>query len=151
MRLSSRPAGVLTMVVGGVYVCVCSDAAVTHALQVRAAVSSNNYAQFFTLYRNTPNMGTYILDMMVDSMRLRAIQRMCKAFNPSIAVQTVMELLAFEDSEEGEEFLRRIGCVIEEEVDTKTHPPHGRRVRVIMTKKSDIKTSAVFSEEKSLL
>lgn len=129
--------------------CNNRDPAVSHALQIRTSVSSHNYFRFFILYRQTPNMGTYILDMLLDSIRLRAMQRICKAFNPSIAVSVVAETLAMEDLEEAEEFLHRIGCVIEEEVDAKA--PHSRPKRMIMTKKSDIKTSAIFSEEKSLL
>lgn len=44
-----------------------------HALQGRAAVRSHNYHQVFSLYRVTPNMGSFILDMMLDSLRLHKL------------------------------------------------------------------------------
>lgn len=118
-----------------------------HALQLRSAARADNYHSFFQLYRSTPNMGTYILDIMLDSVRLKAVQRICKAYNPTVPVSFVLEELAFEDGTEGEEFLTKIGCALDHEEDKST----GKRQRVILTKKSEIRASAVFSEEKSLL
>lgn len=40
-----------------------NDAAVKHALAVRAAVSLGNYTAFFKLYRTAPNLSPYLMGM----------------------------------------------------------------------------------------
>ena len=61
-------------------------------------------------------MGNYILDMMIDARRLHALQRICRAFKPSVPVDYVMQELSFENAEEGEEAMRKAGCILEYEV-----------------------------------
>ena len=52
---------------------------VRHALQVRSALASGNYHRFFRLYNEAPNLGIYILDMVVHRERLAALAAICKA------------------------------------------------------------------------
>jgi hypothetical protein len=55
------------------------DPAVQHALEVRSALSQNNYFRFFRLYSNAPNMGGYLMDKFLDRERVQAMLIMCKA------------------------------------------------------------------------
>jgi len=52
---------------------------VQHALQVRSALASGNYHKFFRLYSDTPFMGGYLLDMIIERERLAAMAAICKA------------------------------------------------------------------------
>mmetsp|Transcript_3861 Transcript_3861/g.15319 ORF Transcript_3861/g.15319 Transcript_3861/m.15319 type:complete len:763 (+) Transcript_3861:1659-3947(+) len=110
-----------------------ADAAVAHALEVRAALNLGNYAAFFALYADAPNMGQYILDMFVDRVRLDATAKIVKAYRPSLPIDAVRRQLGFGEDERAEavQFLTRIGCVVDEEKgelvtkDTKKIDPAG--------------------------
>jgi len=52
---------------------------VKHALQVRSALASGNYHKFFRLYLETPFMGGYLLDMILERERLAALAVMCRS------------------------------------------------------------------------
>lgn len=52
---------------------------VQHALQVRSALASGNYHRFFRLYLDTPFMGGYLLDLIIQRERLAAMAALCKA------------------------------------------------------------------------
>lgn len=41
------------------------DAAIKHAIAVRAAVAAGNYTTFFRLYKTAPNLGTCLMGMSV--------------------------------------------------------------------------------------
>jgi hypothetical protein len=69
---------------------------VQHALSIHQALHNDNYHRFFQLYPHTPNIGIYILDMMVDSVRVKALQRMNRAYKPNIEVLFVLKELSFE-------------------------------------------------------
>jgi SAC3 family protein LENG8/THP3 len=116
---------------------------IQHALQIREAVRQDDYHRFFQLYRVTPHLGNCILDIMLNAMRLRAMQRICKAYAPTIPVIYVMQELSFDTAEETEEFLRKLNCVIEKDETSDE--------LMIQTKKTDLRTTAVFSEGNSLL
>ncbi|RYH11445.1 hypothetical protein EON65_38825 [archaeon] len=74
----------------------CSDPAVCHALKVHEAMLTENLHAFFKLYPHTPNMGLCILDMMVDSVRIKALQRMNRGYKVSLEVSFVLDEIAFE-------------------------------------------------------
>ena len=116
--------------------------AVAHALQIRQALQLDNYHRFFQLYRNTPNMGTYILDLMVDNWRVLALQKMCRGYKPEVGVDFVLTELAFPDRNLGLDFLRKVGCVVV-----------GSAVGTAMwsTKDSVVDLSALLSDSKLLL
>lgn len=137
--------------------------AVAHALEVRRALQMDNYHRFFKLYRSTPNMGNYILDSMIDSIRLKALQRMCKGYKPSVPLDFVLDQLAFDDKDIALEFLQRLGCVVttqpsERESTSSTadltsaaSASSETAVLVINTKDSVLDASAIFTQEKLLL
>ncbi len=90
-----------------------------HALKVREAVRTDNYHQFFLLYRNAPNMGIYLMDRMIEAMRITALQRIKSAFRPNIDVDYVLRELCLEKGTRvetthmsGLAYLRRVGCII---------------------------------------
>lgn len=96
----------------------CSDAAVAHALKVRQAIQLENYHRFFQLYQQTPNMGTYILDLFVDSLRAACLQKMCKSYKPSLEVGFVTRVLAFDEEALAIAFMRKLGCVVTAALET---------------------------------
>jgi hypothetical protein len=47
---------------------------------VRAALAMSDYHNFFKLYKQTPNMGAYIIDLFIEKMRITALKTICKAY-----------------------------------------------------------------------
>jgi hypothetical protein len=138
------------------------NSAVQHALAIRSAVQQDNYHIFFKLSSKTPNLGKYILQHIIDGMRLKAVQRMAKAYRPSVDALFVISELGFlvdskdtldiircndEDNSQkqnGLQFLKHLGCIITENV--------GPDCMVTWnTKDSVIDASAIFSDGKQLL
>eukprot|EP01036_Dinobryon_divergens_P026037 gene26037-34639_t len=117
------------------------DAAVAHALEVRKAVQLDNYHKFFILYKCPPNMGIYIMDLLVDNLRLQALQRICKGYKPQVEVSFVTGALAFDGEDVCLEFLKKAGCVVTG--DSKEYQ--------LNTKDSVIDSSAIITKEKLLL
>ena len=92
-----------------------ADPTISHALKVRVAVAEYDYHAFFTLQDDCPNMGAYLMDYLVPSVRRDALQRIQKAFRPHIPVDYVLSELGFdmtddEDAKEGREWLQSCGC-----------------------------------------
>ena len=83
--------------------------AVRHALSLREAALQENYHHLFRLYRTTPNLGNCIVDMMLDAWRVKALQRMIKAYKPTIAVDFVSLELSFDSVEDCLEFMLPLG------------------------------------------
>ena len=123
----------------------------------------SNYHRFFQLYKETPNMGTYILDLMVDTMRVQALQKMCRAYRPEpLKLLFVLSELAFDDTVSehiiGIEFLRKVGCIIAAaapasnnstgDQQQQQHPDRDLRIN---TKESQIDISLLQDEAKLLL
>lgn len=69
--------------------------AVAHAMQVRQAVYTDDYAAFFRLYATAPGMGRALLDMFVAVVRWRALNTLVRAFKPAVGVDFVARLLGF--------------------------------------------------------
>ena len=111
-------------------------------------------------------MGVYILDLLVDNLRLQALQRICKGkfshthscsprfkcpnfnplhpftgYKPQVEVSFVTEELAFDGVDSCLEFLKKAGCVISG--DSKEYQ--------LNTKDSVIDPSAIITKEKLLL
>lgn len=93
------------------------NAAVAHALRVREALALDNYHAFFRLYRDAPNMGTYLMDLVVDKVRLTALERIVKAFKPTVEVEHLQVELGFSDEAQCREMLGNAGAVYNEEGD----------------------------------
>mmetsp|Transcript_29087 Transcript_29087/g.39971 ORF Transcript_29087/g.39971 Transcript_29087/m.39971 type:complete len:569 (+) Transcript_29087:179-1885(+) len=118
------------------------DEAVAHAFEVRKAVQQDNYHRFFRLYRKTPNMGMYILDLLVSNYRLQALQRICKGYKPDVAVSFVAQELAFDCDELCVEFMKKLGCVV-----VKGSPEVGQ----LLNTKDSVVDTTVLSESAALL
>jgi hypothetical protein len=121
------------------------DPAVAHALAVRKAIQLENYHRFFVLYRDTPNLGIFIMDLMLDTRRLQALKTICRGYKPAVSVDFVVSELVFDSTEEGEEFLERAGCVL---VQGGTEGGAGKEIN---TKDTVIDTAAVFTQDKLLM
>ncbi len=79
--------------------------AISHALQIRAALSLSNYNTFFKLYRNVPDMGSYLIDSFVGRERTNALLIMCKAYRPTLSIEYITKILAFESADQCCKFL----------------------------------------------
>eukprot|EP01038_Epipyxis_sp_PR26KG_P007462 gene7462-10172_t len=121
------------------------DEAVAHALEIRNALQTDNYHKFFKLYKKTPNMGNYLLDLMIVQCRLYALQKMVRCYKPQVEVEFVVNELSFDEAEIGLDFLKKVGCMIVGDISK------GLAELAINTKDSAIDTSVVFTQEKLLL
>jgi hypothetical protein len=121
---------------------------VVHALEIRQAVQAENYHRFFMLLDQTPNMGRYILNNMVDEIRLKALQRMAKAYRPSVETNFVVHELGFDDVKKGLSFIKHLGCILSEGDTTTTQDGINSMWN---TKDSVIDPAALFTQEKLLL
>ena len=91
---------------------ICSHPSVLHALSIRQAILQDNYHRFFTLYKRTPDLGNCILDLVATSYRFKVLQRMIKAYKPSIQCSFIISELGFDCESAGNEFLKSTGCLI---------------------------------------
>ena len=127
-----------------------------HALDVRQAVQQNNYHRFFRLYASAPNMGAYILDLMLDTWRWYALQRMVRAYKPTINAAFVIEELAFPSPAAGLDFLRRAGCALVDPAAASGKASSSAFADAepqweISVKDTVLDSSAVFTQDKLLL
>jgi hypothetical protein len=126
------------------------DPAVAHALLVRQSIQLENYHKFFQLYRNTPNLGNYILDLMIDNRRLLSLQKIVRSYKPSVPIGFVSAVLNFDTEEEGREFIIKAGCVLENITEINSLGIALNQLE-INTKDSIVDTSLVLNQEKLLL
>ncbi|KAK4544101.1 hypothetical protein LTR36_004599 [Oleoguttula mirabilis] len=73
--------------------------AVEHALKVRSALASGNYHKFFRLYQDTPFMGAYLLDMIIQRERIAAMAVICRVYKPDVSLHFLAQELAFHGEE----------------------------------------------------
>jgi len=93
--------------------CMCFILCVFPHVQVRIAVAESNYHMFFQLLKTAPAMIPYLMDFMVTPMRVTALQRLCKAFRPSLNFRRVQTELGYEVGEghEVKIFFTNCGCI----------------------------------------
>jgi len=87
---------------------------IEYALEVRSAVADANYYLFFRLQNNslTPSM-VFLMDHLVPSVRFWALQRICKAYRPSVSTNFVLHELGFAKEQElASKWLESCGCVL---------------------------------------
>ena len=85
---------------------------VLHAKKIYSSWVLHDYSAFFKLYVATPNMGGYLIDMFVQRERLNALKIMSKAYRPTVSVDFITRVLAFQDREECISFLISTSAVL---------------------------------------
>eukprot|EP01111_Echinosteliopsis_oligospora_P018823 TRINITY_DN8846_c0_g1_i1.p1 TRINITY_DN8846_c0_g1~~TRINITY_DN8846_c0_g1_i1.p1 ORF type:complete len:508 (+),score=131.02 TRINITY_DN8846_c0_g1_i1:105-1526(+) len=98
--------------------------AVDHAMLVISALSANNYNKLFKLFPDTPNMGHFFMERIVERTRKTAIKTITKAYRPTIELEFVQKQLGFETKPDCKKYLASIGTVFTpgkpNEIDTKS-------------------------------
>ena len=68
------------------------------ARHVSGSLAQGNYGRFFKLYRNAPNMGSSLIDVFIDKIRIVALQKLSVGYlATNIDTAFLTNLLAFED------------------------------------------------------
>lgn len=113
--------------------------ALQHALDIRRTVVHHNYPLFFRLHEESPNLGKYLTERMVPTMRFRALKMIVKAYRPWLELEHCQAVLGFgacvQDGQQQQEhqkkcrgFLDSCGAKVEEKAN------HGL---LLLTKESD--------------
>ena len=113
--------------------------ALQHALEIRRTVAQQNYASFFRLHEEAPNLGKYLTERMVPTMRFRALKMIVKVYRPWLEIDHCRTVLGFgasvqDDLQQQEQqkkcldFLDSCGAKVEEK------PNQGL---LLLTKESD--------------
>jgi hypothetical protein len=69
--------------------------ATQHALQVRSALSTGSYHDFFRLYHQAPNMSGYLMDQFLERERFKTFLQLCKSYRPSLTIDFFATRLGF--------------------------------------------------------
>lgn len=81
-----------------------------HAMKIRDSLKQGNFGRFFKLYRNAPNMGSSLIDVFIDKLRIIALQKLCVGYLATgIDLAHLTNLLAFDDTAQCEHFLTEQG------------------------------------------
>jgi len=78
---------------------------VSHAMEVVKAAEKGNYHQFFSLYLDSPNMSDFILDLMLDNMRKRALKTITTVYKDPVPISKICTELLFKNKQECYHFL----------------------------------------------
>eukprot|EP00536_Pseudo-nitzschia_multiseries_P004327 jgi/Psemu1/237550/estExt_Genewise1.C_710045 len=74
-----------------------NDPAISHALKVREAVALSDYFWFFRLHKTSPNLGIFLTELLVPTVRLRGLRRIARAYRPSIDLDVCFTQLGILD------------------------------------------------------
>ncbi|GAX26879.1 hypothetical protein FisN_9Lh173 [Fistulifera solaris] len=92
------------------------DPAIHHALLVREAVAELNYHLFFRLRLSCPNLGAFLMDHIIPTMRFNGLQRICRVYRPTVELDFVAQELGFgEDMERCRKYLQSCSCLLSED------------------------------------
>ena len=86
---------------------------VKHAVDVFKSWSHGNYVGFFKLYKNAPLMSGYMMDLVIERERKKALKIVCKVYRPTIEITYLAEVLAFDDYDACVAFLVGQGYTLE--------------------------------------
>eukprot|EP00591_Stephanopyxis_turris_P009967 CAMPEP_0195506896 /NCGR_PEP_ID=MMETSP0794_2-20130614/434_1 /TAXON_ID=515487 /ORGANISM="Stephanopyxis turris, Strain CCMP 815" /LENGTH=465 /DNA_ID=CAMNT_0040633365 /DNA_START=209 /DNA_END=1606 /DNA_ORIENTATION=- len=93
---------------------VTKMSACQHAIGVSKSLIHNDCHAFFRLYNNAPNLSAYLMDFLVQRVRLAMYERMLASYIPSIDVAFLADTMSFHDVEEAKEFLKANGAVFQD-------------------------------------
>mmetsp|Transcript_5247 Transcript_5247/g.8116 ORF Transcript_5247/g.8116 Transcript_5247/m.8116 type:complete len:393 (-) Transcript_5247:233-1411(-) len=77
-----------------------------HAMMVCISISHCDYHSFFRLYESAPHLGVYLMDFLLQRMRLEGYKRIIAAYRPTVSVEFLKKTLLFSDVEETRRFLK---------------------------------------------
>lgn len=84
-----------------------------HALKIRIALTQGNYARFFKLYRQAPNMAASLIDVFIDKLRVLSLRNLAVGFVATgLDLTYITTSLAFKSQSETEKFLVDLCCVV---------------------------------------
>jgi hypothetical protein len=92
---------------------------------------------------------------MQDTIRVQVLQRICKAYKPTVSASFVIQELCFDTEEQGYEFLQKAACILTDASEGKEEAGLGHTSAVakaleINTKDTVIDPSGVFTQDKLL-
>jgi hypothetical protein len=82
-----------------------SDIYLKHLLELKDAWHLNNYVKFFRLYTLSNHLTKCLINMFIERERKNALKIIIKSFRPSIRLESVYEMLAYESLEKCKEDL----------------------------------------------
>jgi len=95
----------VTLQIQGLSTSDIKDKAVSHAISVVKAVDAGDYHQFFSLYLASPNMSDYLLDLMMDKIRTKALKTIASVYQDPVPISKICSELAFKNKRECLQFL----------------------------------------------
>lgn len=81
--------------------------AIAQALSAHLAIAANDFAAFFRLRGQMYHLGAHFLDRLVPEMRRLGLRATCHAYEPTLPLARLSELLGFPTERAAEEYLRR--------------------------------------------
>ena len=94
------------------------DSFISHALKVRVAVAEYDYHAFFRLLKQCSRHGRVLMNYMVPLIRHWALQRICKAYRPTVPTKYILQELGFDVANEldfGKKWLASCGVVLSDD------------------------------------
>jgi len=95
----------VTLQIQGLSTSDVKDKAVSHAINVVKAVDAGDYHQFFSLYLDSPNMSDYLLDLMLDKIRTKALKTIVSVYQDPVPITKIRSELVFKSKRECLQFL----------------------------------------------
>eukprot|EP00889_Picochlorum_renovo_P007367 jgi/Picre1/34397/NNA_001866.t1 len=89
---------------------------IKHALRVRRALVSQNYALFFKLYESAPALGRALMDLVVPKLRFLALTQFVSAFKPSLSLSFISSVLGFQRPDVNNTLLQKYSSKAEKKV-----------------------------------
>lgn len=96
-----------------------NDAAISHALSVRSAVSMRNYAGLFRLFSEAPNMGHYIMANFIDRYRIAFVKILCTSVRPRMSALYLQRSIGIGSQADFNVFMQSHGIALMDQYDCK--------------------------------
>lgn len=110
--LHTRDRASLGLLLKGLTPSQMEDSAISHSLALRKSLITANYRQFFRLCQSAPNMGFCLIENFLDRERIACAHSLCLSFRPSLPVDFLRELLAFDSDSDVVNFFVENGAAI---------------------------------------